>query len=200
MGRNSRRIMAIVRVGRKSTGMTEGSREFCSVLETVSARRVIIPAFIVWQGKTDRESYYRQGGVGHEARFAVSPSGYMYDRLGLEYIQQHFEPYTRGVVRRRTAGVIEGVAEKVDYIPPAWCLIVNGHSSHVAWPVVKYTLDHNIHMICLPCKSIQLLQPLVVGYFSLLQTTYEHNLSICLRNNPPLEISKVDFLSILQQT
>lgn len=37
MRRNSRRTMAIVRVGGKSTTMTEGPREFCSVLETVSA-------------------------------------------------------------------------------------------------------------------------------------------------------------------
>jgi len=36
MGRNGSRTMAIVRVGGRSTAkmMTEGSREFCSILET----------------------------------------------------------------------------------------------------------------------------------------------------------------------
>ena len=48
MGRTSRRVMAIVRVRGKRTALTEGSREFCSVLETVSAGGVIIPPFIVW--------------------------------------------------------------------------------------------------------------------------------------------------------
>jgi len=61
MGRNSRRVMAIV-VRHRSTAVTEGSREFCSVLETVSAGVVIIPPFIISQGKAHRESYYQEGG------------------------------------------------------------------------------------------------------------------------------------------
>ena len=80
------------------------------------------------------------------------------------------------------------------------CLIVDGHSSHVEWRVVKYALAHNIHMICLPSKSTHLLQPLDVGCFSLLQTTYEHNLCTWVRTNPLLAISKVHFLDILQET
>ena len=55
----------------------------------------------------------------HETTFAIFPSGYM---DGLEYIQQHFDPYTRGAVRRGEAeGVVEGVAEEVHHevIPPA---------------------------------------------------------------------------------
>jgi len=111
--------------------MTEGSHEFCSVLETVSAGGVIIPPFIVWQGKTHRESYYQRGGaVEHEATFAIFPSGYMGDELGLEYMQQHFDPYTRRAVRRGEAeGVVERVAEEVDHevIPP---------------PVVSYCDQH----------------------------------------------------------
>lgn len=163
MGKNTTRTMAIVRAGSPATAMTEGSREFCSILETVSATGAVLPPFIVWQGKTHRESYYKEGGVEYEATFAVSPSGYMDDELGLEYIKKHFEPYTRtGSDNAET---------------PARCLIVDGHSSHIAWKVVKHALDHNIHMICLPSKSTHLLQPLDVGCFGVLQTTYEKNLS-----------------------
>ena len=71
---NRRQVIAIVRVGGKSTALTEGSREFCSVLEAVSAGGKVIPLFIVWQGKTYRGSYYQEGGVKFEAIFAVSPS------------------------------------------------------------------------------------------------------------------------------
>jgi len=137
----------------------------------------------------------------YEATFAVSLSEYMDNELGLEYMRQHFEPYTRDAIRR-VGGVVEGVVEgseaQVNHSP--WCLIVDDHSSHVSWQVVKYVLDHNIHMICLPSKSTHLLQPLDVSCFSLLQTTYERNLSIWLRNNPLSAISKPDFLNILQQT
>ena len=93
----------------------------------------------------------------------------MNDELGLEYMQQHFEPYTRWGVG--------GGAYEYDGDPPPRCLIVDGHSSHLAWPVVKYALDHNIHMICLPSKSTHLLQPLDVSCFSSLQRAYESNLS-----------------------
>ena len=168
MGRNSSRTLAIVRAGSgRTTAITEGSREFCSVLETVSASGAVIPPFIVWQGRTHRESYYTEGGVKFEATFAVSPSGYMDDELGFEYMKTHFEPYTRGTGPQGTEAST----------PPTRCLIVDGHSSHIAWKVVKYALDHDIHMICLPSKSTHLLQPLDVGCFGVLQTTYERNLN-----------------------
>ena len=158
MGRNSTRTMAIVRSGGRATAITEGSREFCSVLETVNAAGIVIPPFIVWQGKSHRESYYKKGGLC-KATFAVSESGYMDDELGFEYMRMHFEPQTRG----------SGSGSR--------CLIVDGHSSHTAWKMVKYALDHDIHLICLPSKSTLVLQPLNVGCFGVLQTTYERNLS-----------------------
>ena len=171
MGRNTTRTMAIVRAGGRSIAMTEGSREFCSILETVSATGVVILPFIVWQGKSHMESFYsRSLATIPKATYAVSDSGYMDDELGLEYIKQHFEPLTRrNEIKAENAGEIGDSAPR--------CLIVDGHSSHIAWKVVKYALDHGIHMICLPSKSTHLLQPLDVGCFGVLQTTYEKNLS-----------------------
>ena len=75
MGRNGSRTMAIVRAGGRTTVrmMMEGSREFCSVLKSISAVGVVIPPFIVWQGKSHRESYYPpEGGLINGATFAVS--------------------------------------------------------------------------------------------------------------------------------
>lgn len=162
MGKNNKRTVAIVRSGGNTTAVTEGSREFCSVLETVNATGAIIPPFIVWQGRTHRASYYKEGQLQFEATYAVSPSGYMDDELGLEYMKQHFERYTRPSIGGTTT---------------PRCLIVDGHSSHIAWRVVKYALDNNIHMICLPSKSTHLLQPLDVGCFGVMQVTYEKNLT-----------------------
>ena len=184
--------MAIIRAGGRALAMTDGSREFCSVLETVSANGQVIPPFIVWQGKTHRQSYYSESGVKVEATFAVSESGYMDDELGLQYIKEHFDPYTRNACKSE-------YPDKVGDSPPR-CLIVDGHSSHIAWRVVQYALDHNIHMICLPSKSTHLLQPLDVGCFGVLQRTYEKNLSGWLQQNPFSVISKPVFLEILQKT
>ena len=197
MGRNSIRTLAIVRAGGKSTAMTEGSREFCSVLETVSATGVVIPPFIVWQGKTHRQSYYSapaSEACVKETTFAVSESGYMDDNLGLQYIKEHFDPYTRDSTFK-----VENAAD-AKYGGPPRCLIMKGHSSHIAWRVVQYALENNIHMICLPLKSTYLLQPFDVGCFGVLQTTYEKNLSGWLRKNPLSVMSKPAFLDILHKT
>src|SRR5258706_11146064 len=59
MGREGQQEKAIVRAGTKQAmALSEGSREFVSVLETISAAGQIIAAFIVYQGKTRHASYY----------------------------------------------------------------------------------------------------------------------------------------------
>ena len=188
MGRNQPEIrtVAIVRASTKkgAVSMTEGSREFCTVLDTVSAAGCVIPPFIVWGGKTHRDTYYKRSGDTQEqpdATFAVSDSGYMDDELGLLYISKHFEPHTRRNPSRPRI------------------LIVDGHSSHVCWPVIRYALDHDIHIIQLPSKSTHILQPLDVGCFALLQAAYERHLWEWLLENPLSVIRKVDFLHLLFQ-
>ena len=95
----------------------------------------------------------------------------------MEFISKHFEPHTRTGRQR--------------------ILIVDGHSSHVCWPVVQFALDHDIHLIQLPSKSTHELQPLDVGCFALLQTSYEKQLRDWLLENPLSVIRKVDFLDLL---
>ena len=101
----------------------------------------------------------------------------MDDELGMLYISQHFEPHTRSGKPR--------------------ILIVDGHTSHICWSVIKFALDHDIHMIQLPSKSTHVLQPLDVGCFALLQAAYERNLRTWLERNPLSVIRKVDFLELL---
>ena len=84
MWHNQIRTVAIVgkTTNRKTqTMMREGSRKFCSVLETINAAGSVIPQFIVWGGKTHRDTYYKKGDE-RDATFAVSDSGYMDDELG----------------------------------------------------------------------------------------------------------------------
>lgn len=142
MGKDSKRTMPIVCVGGRSTASPEGSSEICNGLDTVSAAVIVIPPCIVWRGKTHRQTYSRQRGVEHGVTFAVFRSGYMDDQIVLEYIKHYFEYYASG------SSAIHAHAE--NSISPPQCLIVDGHPSHVAWRVVKYALDHKIHMIFLP--------------------------------------------------
>ena len=77
----------------------------------------------------------------------------------------------RQIFQKRQSGGIVGPHQSTTNFEPYTCsghmdtqrcLNVDGYSSHIAWRVVKYTLDHNIHMIPLPSKSIHLHQPLEV--------------------------------------
>ena len=135
----------------------------------------------MWQGKTHRQSDYREGGVEHDAISSASNI----------YLKEHFEAYTWELA----VGTQQSTSESTSTV------------SHCGWPFLsycveggKYALDHNIHLICLPSKSTHLLQPLYVGCIGVLQTTYEKNLSAWLRNNPLSVISKVAFLEIIQKT
>ena len=186
MGRNRIRTVAIVRASTKkgAVAMTEGSREFCTVLETVSAAGRVIPPFIVWGSKTHRDTYYKEKDLAPDERlgdatFAVSDSGYMDDELGYYHISKHFERHTQRPEKRPRI------------------LIVDGHSSHICWPVIQHALNHDTHVIQLPSKSTHLLQPLDVGCFALLQAAYERHLRAWLLDNPLSVIRKVDFLGLL---
>lgn len=51
-------------------------------------------------------------------------------------------------------------------------LIIDGHTSHVAWEFFDFCLEHDIIPLCLPAYSTHLLQPLDVGLFGPLQGNY----------------------------
>ena len=60
MGRNQIWTIAIVRKTsnpKTQTIMTERSREFCSVLETINEAGSVVPPFIIWRGKTHQDTY-----------------------------------------------------------------------------------------------------------------------------------------------
>ena len=194
MGRQSMKSKVIVRAGTaKPTAGCDGTREFVSVLETVSAGGQVIPPFIVWTGSIHTESYYPKymssDGSKLKGTFAVSKSGYMDNELGIEYMKQHFEPHTRRIL---VVDEKEVVATRL--------LIVDGHASHLNYRMLSWALDKDIHIICLPSKSTHILQPLDVGCFGLLQRRYERNLQDWIIAHPLGLVNKVVFLEILYKT
>ena len=63
---------------------TNGKRELCTTLETISATGQIILPFIIWANKIHAAIFYGHGGIYIEdATFATSPSGYMDNELTL---------------------------------------------------------------------------------------------------------------------
>lgn len=168
---------------RANSVMTDGSREFCTVIETVSATGHVIQPFVVWASEVHCTSFYGSTGVHKRpATFSRSPSGYMDDELCLDYIIKHFNPHT---------------ATK-DTSTGTWrMLIVDGHSSHVPYPVVEYGLDHGIVIYCLPPHSTHVMQPLDVACFGPLSRTYRTALQDFIYDNPGKAFGKQEFWECL---
>ena len=106
----------------------------------------------------------------------------MDDELGLDYISKHFDKYT--IPEETTSG--------------SWrMLIVDGHSSHVAWPVIEYALDHHILVYCLPSHSTHLMQPLDVACFGPLAKAYRTSLQDFIYMHPGQPFGKQEFWDCL---
>ena len=168
MGLAVGRQKAIVRSNtRQKVAITDGNREFCSVLETVNALGEVTPPFIVWANKVHCVGFYADDD--RPATFSQSPSGYMDDELGFDYISKPFDRYT---ARVESVDLTAGASVNPDPSTTYRMLIVDGHSSHIAWPVVEYALDHQIILYCLPAHSTHLMQPLDVACFGPLARAY----------------------------
>lgn len=101
----------------------------------------------------------------------------MDDDLGLDYIMKHFDIHTR---MESSSGI--------------WrMLIVDGHSSHTAYPVVEYGLDHGIVIYCLPPHSTHLMQPLDVTCFGPLARAYRTALQDFIYEHPGQSFRKQEF-------
>ena len=95
----------------------------------------------------------------------------MDDELGYDYMAKHFYKYT--------------MPEKGVNLETPWrMLIVDGYSSHIAWSVVEYAVDHRIIVYCLPAHSTHLMQPLDVACFGPLAHAYRIALQDFIYEHP----------------
>ena len=190
MGLAVGRQKAIVRSStRQKVAITDGNCEFCSVLESVNAVGDVIPPFVVWANKVHCVEFYADGD-DRPATFSWSPSGYMDDELGFDFISKHFDRYTTPAIDLTTDSEVTP--------PKAYrMLIVDGHSSHITWPVVEYALDHQIILYCLPAHSTHLMQPLDVACFGPLARAYRSALQSFIYENPNQSFGKQEFWDCL---
>ena len=188
----------------QKVAITDGNREFCLVLETVNALGEVTLPFIVWVNKVHCVGFYADADDddNRPPTFSRSPSGYMDDELGFDYISKHFDRYTA-----RVESVDLTASTSIDASASAGTdagagstyrmLIVDGHSSHIAWPVVEYALDHDIILYCLPAHSTHLMQPLDVACFGPLAKAYQSALQIFIYENPGRAFGEQEFWKCL---
>jgi hypothetical protein len=117
-GRSLKRIMtrAALESGRITKAKQDGSREFISILACISAIRKWILPLLIYKGESGdlMSIWVDEVTTDSKAHFTVSPNGWSNNAIGLSWLQNVFERYTK---------------------PPRTTqkrlLIVDGHSSHV---------------------------------------------------------------------
>jgi hypothetical protein len=163
-GRTLKRIMTIqaLEQGRITKSKQDGSREFISILATISAIGRWIPPLLIYKGESGDliSSWVDEVMTESQAHFTVSQNGWSNNAIGLMWLQQVFERYTKP--KRETQKRL---------------LIVDGHSSHVNMAFINWADEHGIILLILPPHTTHRLQPLDVGLFQPLSTYYSLELN-----------------------
>ncbi|KAJ8117443.1 hypothetical protein OPT61_g1348 [Boeremia exigua] len=110
----------------------------------------------------------------------LSPSGWTNNEIGLSWLKQVFDRYTKAKARQSYR-----------------LLIVDGHGSHLTREFIEYCHKNRIILAILPPHSTQTLQPLDVVCFKPLSTNYSNELSNYIQASQGLSpIGKYEFLHL----
>ncbi|KAF1933347.1 putative pogo transposable element [Didymella exigua CBS 183.55] len=158
----------------------DGSREWVSLLATICADGTALPPGIIFASKnsTIQSRWVADIHPGkHSVHVASSPSGWTNNEIGLAWLEQVFDRYTKPKARLKYR-----------------LLIVNGHGSHLTQSFIEYCHQKRIILAVLPPHSTQTLQPLDVVCFKPLSSNYASELDNYLQASQGLApLSKGDF-------
>ena len=165
---------------RVTAALQDGNREWVTVLAAVCADGSALPPGIIYPaaGKVVQASWVKDIDPGkHSVHFATSPSGWTNDDIGLAWLEQIFDRYTKPKARRK------------------WrLLIVDGHGSHLTMDFINYCDENKILLAVFPPHSTHTLQPLDVVCFKPLASNYSNALAKRLHNTLGwVPIKKKDF-------
>jgi hypothetical protein len=158
----------------------DGSREFITLIASISAAPAWIPPSLIYQGESNdlQDTWLDDFDHSrHLAFFASSAKGWSSDAFGLQWMKVVFNPYTQEEAKRGRR-----------------LLIVDGHSSHFNMKFVDFADRHRILLVILPPHSTHRLQPLDIGLFSPLATYYTQEIDRLLFESQGLvRMTKRDF-------
>jgi transposase len=168
-----------------TAALQDGEREWVSCLATICADGSALPPGLIFAalgGLRDTWVESIQAGI-HEVFIATSPTGWSNNEIGLAWLEQVFQRYTKEKAKR-------------DYR----LLIVDGHGSHLTMDFINYCDSHRIILAILPPHSTHTLQPLDVVMFKPLSSAYSKALTNHLQTTQGLiPINKTDFFPLFWQ-
>ena len=161
----------------------DGSREWVSLLATICADGTALPPGIIYASKnsTIQSRWVADIEPGkHSIHVASSPSGWTNNDIGLAWLEQVFDRYTKAKAQLRYR-----------------LLIVDGHGSHLTQDFIEFCHQNRIILAVLPPHSTQTLQPLDVVCFKPLSSQYSNELDSHLQQSQGLSpLEKGDFFNL----
>lgn len=134
----SKRIFDKQLYGKKQfrQSLHDGHREWVTLLAAICADGTALPPGIIYAaaGRAVQASWVGEiDPKKHSIHFTTSPNGWTNNDLGLTWLEQVFDRYTKPKARRK------------------WrLLIIDGHGSHVTRDFIRYCDDHKILLMIFP--------------------------------------------------
>ena len=163
----------------------DGNREWITILATICADGTTCPPAVIFASKEGplRTSWVDDVQLGqHNASFSTSPNGWTNDKLGVAWLEEVFDKYTK---KKASNG-------------REWRLLfIDGHSSYVTMKFLDWCEKHRILLAVYPPHSTHRLQPLDVSLFSPLATFYTQQLEDFIHGSHGLSgLAKRDFFGL----
>jgi hypothetical protein len=180
----SKRVFSKASLAQKEStaALQDGNREWVTLLACVCASGEALPPALIYQGTAGIQSSWVDDLMDeqHQVFVSHSPTGWSNNELGLTWLQQVFDRYTKAKARIH------------------WrLLILDGHGSHVTREFIEFCDANRILLAIFPPHSTHSLQPLDVVLFSPLSRNYTTELNRSLQRSQGItRITKRNFFRI----
>lgn len=166
-----------------TAALQDGSRKWITLIACVCADGSALPPGIIYEAanKGIQSNWVEDIRVGETtAHVTSSPSGWTNNDIGLSWLEQVFDRYTKKKSRRD------------------WrLLIVDGHGSHLTMDFLDYCEQNRILLAVFPPHSTHTLQPLDVVMFKPLSSAYSRELTTHTHDSQArLSVNKGDFFPL----
>ncbi|KAG9190745.1 hypothetical protein G6011_08833 [Alternaria panax] len=162
----------------RQEALRDGNREWVTLLACVCASGEALPPALIYQGTSGIQTSWVDDVMAqqHQVFIGNSPTGWTNNELGLTWLQQVFNRYTKAKAGRSRR-----------------LLIVDGHGSHLTSEFLEFCDSQRILLMVFPPHSTHTLQPLDVVLFSPLSRYYTKELNNHLQRTQG--ITKRDFFN-----
>jgi hypothetical protein len=162
---------------KRTAAIQDGSRKWITLLACVCASGEALPPALIYQGSSGLQSSWLDDvEVGkHEVFFSNSPTGWTNNDLGIAWLEQVFERFTKSKARRQYR-----------------LLILDGHGSHVTSDFIDFCDSNKILLAIFPPHATHSLQPLDVVVFAPLAAEYSRELDRRSQRSQGLATAKKD--------